>query len=109
MQGLCMKHVMAKLIPWLLLPEQKEHRAAVANDLMQTTTHEPDLLKKVITRNESWVYGYDLEAKAQSPQRKLPSSPHLKKARQSPSKVKALLCFLIGKVSSITNTPLQVK
>ena len=28
-QDLGMKHVMTKFIPWLLLPEQKEHRAAV--------------------------------------------------------------------------------
>ena len=44
-----MKHVVAKFIPWLLLQEQKEYRAAVANDLIQTTTNEPDFLKKVIT------------------------------------------------------------
>ena len=44
----------------LLLPEQKEHLAAVANDLIQTATNEPDFLKKLITRDESWVYGYDL-------------------------------------------------
>ena len=31
----CMKCVMAKFVPWLLLPEQKEHRATVANDLIQ--------------------------------------------------------------------------
>ena len=34
MQNLCVKDVEAKFIPWLLLPEQKEHRAAVANDLI---------------------------------------------------------------------------
>ena len=28
-QDLGMKHVMTKFIPWFLLPEQKEHRAAV--------------------------------------------------------------------------------
>ena len=38
-----------KFIPQLLLPEQKEHRAATANDLIQTATNEPDFLKKVIT------------------------------------------------------------
>ena len=35
-----MKHVLAKFGPQLLLPEQKEHRAAVANDLIATTTNE---------------------------------------------------------------------
>ena len=28
-QALGMKRVVAKFVPWLLLPEQKEHRAAV--------------------------------------------------------------------------------
>ena len=44
-----MKRVVAKFIPWLLLPEQKEHRAAVADDLIQTVTDEPDFLKTVIS------------------------------------------------------------
>ena len=48
-QDLGMKCVVAKFIPQLLLPEQKEHRAAVANDLIQTATSEPDFLKEVIT------------------------------------------------------------
>ena len=41
-----MKRVVAKFVPWLLLPEQKEHRAAVADDLIQTATNEPGFLKK---------------------------------------------------------------
>ena len=48
-QDLSMKRVLAKFVPQLLLPEQKEHHAAVANDLIQTTTKEPDFLEKVIT------------------------------------------------------------
>ena len=58
-----MKHVVAKFVLWLLLPEQKEYRALVANDLIQTATNEPDFLQ-VITGAESWVYGYDPEMKA---------------------------------------------
>ena len=65
MQDLDMKCVMAKFIPWLLLLDQKEHRAAVVNDLIQTATNEADFLKKVITRDEGWGYSYDLEMKAQ--------------------------------------------
>ena len=48
-QNLGMKYDVAKFVPWLLQPEQKEHRAAVANDLSQTATDEPDFLKKVLT------------------------------------------------------------
>ena len=58
---------MAKFVPRLLLPKQKEHRVAVANDLIQTATNEPDFLK-VITEDELWVYGSDPEIKSQSSQ-----------------------------------------
>ena len=91
MNNLGIKCVMAKLGLWLLLADQKEHRAAVANDLIQTATNEPDFLKKVITRDESWVYGYELETKAQSSQWKSLGPPCLKKARQSCSKIKTML------------------
>ena len=59
MQDLGMKCVMAKSVPRLLLPEQKGYQVAVANDLIETTTHEPDVLKKVTTWDELWVYSYD--------------------------------------------------
>ena len=65
-QDLGIKRVMAKFVLWPLLPEQKEQRATVANDLIQTATNEPDFLKKITTGYESWVYGYDLEMKGQS-------------------------------------------
>ena len=58
-QDLGVKCVMARFTPkfvlWLLLPEQKEYCAAIANDLIQTVTNEPDFLKKVITGDELWV------------------------------------------------------
>ena len=76
MHNLAMKHVVVIFIPRLLLPEQKEHCAAVANDLIQTATNGPDFLKKLITGDESWVYSYDPEMKAQSSQWKSPGSPH---------------------------------
>ena len=62
-QDLGMKRVVAKFIPQLLLPGQKEHRAAVANDLIQTTTYDPDFLKEVITGDESLVYSYKYDPK----------------------------------------------
>ena len=52
MQDLGMKHVVAKVVPWLLLPGQKEHFAALANDLVQSSDNEPAFLKKVITDDE---------------------------------------------------------
>ena len=49
MQDLGVKHVMAKFVLQFLLPKQKEHRAAVANELIQIANNESDFLKKVIT------------------------------------------------------------
>ena len=92
-QDLGMQCVVAKFFPRLLLPEQKEHHAAVANDLIQTITNEPDFLKNVTTRDESWVYGCDLEMKVQSSQWESTGSPHLKKVWQS-HKIKILLTEL---------------
>ena len=89
-----MKCVVAKFILWLLLLEQKEHRAAVTNDLIQTATPETDFLKKVLTRDASWVCSYDPETKAQSLQWKSPGSPHPKKACQSCSKIKTTLTVI---------------
>ena len=91
MQNLIIKRVVAKFILRLLLPEKKEYGAAVANDLIQTTTNEPDFLKKVIAGDASWVYSYDPERKAQSSKWKSPASPRPKMARQSHSKVKTML------------------
>ncbi|UYV80564.1 hypothetical protein LAZ67_19000694 [Cordylochernes scorpioides] len=48
-------------------------------------------ITRVITGDEAWVYGYDVETKAQSSQWKLPHEPRPKKARQVRSNVKALL------------------
>ena len=84
---------MAKFIPWLLLPEQKKHRAAVANDLVQTATNEPDFLKKVITGDEWWVYSCAPEVKAQLSQLKPPGSLCPKKIWQSCSKTMLTVFF----------------
>ena len=90
MQDLGMKHVMGKFIPWLLLPEQKEHHSALANDLTQTTTNEPDFFKKAITRDESQIYGYETEMKTRLSQWKSPGSPCPQKVRQCRSKIKTM-------------------
>ena len=47
-----MKYVLAKFVRWFLLPGQKEHHAVIVNDLIQTTTNEPDFLRKIITSDD---------------------------------------------------------
>jgi len=84
--------VAAKFVPPLLSREQKEFRAAVAQDLLETA-NDPHFLRKVITGDESWVYGFDLETKARCSQWKSLESPRPKKARQSRSNVSHVDCF----------------
>ena len=48
-------------------------------------------MSRVITGDESWVYGYDPETKQQSSQWKSQGSPRPKKARQSRSATKSML------------------
>ena len=38
----------------------------IAQEMLTTFHNDLDLLKKIITRDESWVYGYDIETKDQS-------------------------------------------
>jgi len=61
-------------------------------------------------KDESWVYGYDPETKAQSSQWKSPESPRPKKARQSRSNVKVMLTvFSNMKVLFTISTLLQAR
>jgi hypothetical protein len=48
-------------------------------------------LSRVITGDESWIYGYDPDTKQQSSQWKSPNYRRPKKARQVRSKVKSML------------------
>ncbi|UYV61783.1 hypothetical protein LAZ67_1006524 [Cordylochernes scorpioides] len=69
----------------------KFHRMNIANEMLDSVRDDPNLLQRVITGDEAWVYGYDVETKAQSFQWKLPHEPRPKKARQVRSNVEVLL------------------
>jgi len=86
-----MQHVAAKFVPRLLTPEQKEHHVAICQELRQRALDDPSFMSRVITGDESWVYGYDPETKQESSQWKIPGSPRPKEARQSHSATKSML------------------
>jgi [histone H3]-lysine36 N-dimethyltransferase SETMAR len=89
--NLQMRRVSAKFVPRLLTGEQKENRVSVCTELKDRLDAHPDFMAKIITGDESWVYGYDPETKIQSSQWKTSASPRPKKARQSKSNVKVML------------------
>jgi hypothetical protein len=86
-----MKKVCAKMVPKMLSGEQKERRKELCLDLLQHIKDEPDLLKSIITCDETYIFTYDPETKQQSMQWKSATSPRPKKARKSCSKFKAML------------------
>ena len=89
--NLQMIRVCAKFVPKLLSAEQKKLRLENAQDNLEMVNNDDTVLEKVITGDESWVYGYDPETKQQSSQWKRPDEPWSKKARQSRSSVKSML------------------
>ncbi|UYV64848.1 hypothetical protein LAZ67_3002154 [Cordylochernes scorpioides] len=78
-----MRRVAAKFVPKLLNCDQKQHRMNIANEMLDSVRDDPNLLQRVITGDEAWVYGYDVETKAQSSQWKLPHEPRPKKSAPS--------------------------
>ena len=86
-----LKRVAAKFVPKLLNFDQKTRRMTIAEKMLNDVNDDPDLLKKVITGDESWVYAYDVKTKAQSSQWKHTESPRPKKARQVRLNIKVFL------------------
>ena len=86
-----MRKICAKMVPKLLNEQQKERRVQVCHDILEELETEPNLLGRVITGDESWIFEYDPETKRQSLQWKSPTSPRPKKARMSKFKIKVIL------------------
>ncbi|UYV72271.1 hypothetical protein LAZ67_9002415 [Cordylochernes scorpioides] len=70
----------AVLVPKDLTFDQKNAQKETASLNLEATTDNPELLKRVITGDETWIYGFDSETTQQASE--------LKKARKAPSKVK---------------------
>jgi len=71
--------------------EQKHNRVTVSQELLDRSNTDENFLKNLITGDEKWVYGYDVETKVQLLQWVGKSSPRPKKARQCRSNVKMML------------------
>ncbi|UYV68096.1 hypothetical protein LAZ67_5003046 [Cordylochernes scorpioides] len=65
-EDLKLKKTPAKFIPRFLTNEQKLCRLATCEDMMEMTRTDSEWKDKIITGDETWVYGYDPETKPQS-------------------------------------------
>ena len=68
-----------------------QQRVTVCTELRQLASDDESLLSRVITGDESWVYGYDPETKRQSSQWRSPASPRPKKAIRAKSNLKSMI------------------
>ena len=57
MDVLAMKRAAVKIAPKLVKFNQKQCRMVIAQAMLTMYNDDPDLLKKFITGDESWVYG----------------------------------------------------
>ncbi|KAJ4432666.1 hypothetical protein ANN_21289 [Periplaneta americana] len=57
------------------IDDQRENRVRVCHDLKSEAQNDPNFLKRIVTWDESWCYGYDPESKQASSQWKTPNSP----------------------------------
>ena len=74
-EDLDMRKMCVKMVPKELTEEQKERRVTICQDLLE---RQNDILGRVITGDETWVYKYDPETKRQSAQWKTANSPEPK-------------------------------
>ena len=86
-----MRRVSAKLVPRLLSVEQKSNRVSISLECLERSNNDPGFLDRIISGDETWVYGYDMETKAQSSVWVEKGSARPKKARQVRSNTKILL------------------
>ena len=89
-----MRKMCAQLMPRNLTEQQRVARLSVCPDLLEQVEGDPELMDRVITGEESWLFRYDPETKLQSLQWRSEGSPRPKKARMSKSGVNYMLvCF----------------
>jgi len=88
------------MVPKELTEEQKQRRVTIFQDLLEK---QDDILGRVITGDETWVYQYDPEMKRQSAQWKTANSPWSKKFRQSKSRVKTMFLTFFFSIRGINH------
>ena len=89
-----MRDVSAKFLPLLLTDDQKDSRVEISQKLLDNANYNENILMKIVTMNESWVYLHDVETKMQSSQCMVIGSPR-PKARISRSKTSVFLVAIL--------------
>ena len=65
-EELWMRKICAKLVPRNLTEEQRDARMSVCAELLEQVEAVPEIMERVITGDESWIFQHDPETKRQS-------------------------------------------
>jgi hypothetical protein len=63
MTKLEMHWVVSKFAPRFVTQDQRDSCIAICQELLDHASKDENFLKRIITSNETWVYGYDVETK----------------------------------------------
>ena len=89
------RKVCAKWVPRQLTPDLKERRVEVCSDLLEAfEANEDTFFSDLVTGDETWVYLYDPETKAQSMEWRHTSSPRPKKFKSQRSAQNVMVTVL---------------
>ena len=80
-EDLGMRKICAKIVSRLLNEGQRERRVQMCQYILEQLETEPNLLKRIVTSDESWIFQYDPLTKWQSLEWKSALSSRPKKAR----------------------------
>jgi hypothetical protein len=62
-ENLNMRRISAKFVPQLLTNDQKPWHVKMRLELREKANEDPTFIPRIITGDESWIYGYDPETK----------------------------------------------
>lgn len=83
-----LRRVKSRLVPKKLNLFEKERRVNICETMLSDYQ---DMMKRIITGDETWIYAYDPETTDQSSEYRTKGEPKPKKPRQSRSKIKVML------------------
>jgi hypothetical protein len=61
-----MRRIAAESVPRLLSTDQKEHHIPVCTELKEQAENDTNFIFTIITGDEWWVFGHDIETNQQS-------------------------------------------
>ena len=82
-------------MPLLSTDDQKENRVEISQEQLALAKGNENFLKNIITGDETWVCGYDVETKVQSSQWMGKGSPRREKSTDESVKDQGDICCVL--------------